>query len=311
MFLTTTAYFIYFPIPLVDRWFIVCTPQLVKMLLSMLLFMIGAVQAITDARNGQGLTEFPTNVSADVTVLNLATNSLSHVPPEALQVLPVLSKLDLGSNSLSVFPNLTAVAGSLTQLVLHYNKIGFVDARLVEVLYRLITLTLAHNKLVTFPELASGACHSLRRVDLRANPLASPLSFRHFTALKELNLMGTSLTEMPELGAALLPILKELFLEGPFTMPASTFSRLTALNRFYMPRSLVTALTNPCSYVRELELRSTPLAVCACQHLWIKLVATMGPYVLVPDANCSGTMWSAMTLQHFQEACAVQPRAGT
>ena len=275
------------------------------------LCIVHIVYAVTDTRSNTGLTDFPTDVNADVTKLMLTTNAITHVPPGAIQNLPVLNYLGIAANLFTAFPNLTAVADSLENLYAYDNEIAVVDGTLLEALHKLKKLSLQSNNLVSFPTLTSGACHSLTYLNLAENPLATTPSFMHYTALSDLWLHTTDITDFPAIGDAIL-LISTVRLEKTLIteVPSEFLSGMTSLVALKLTSSSVSSIPSPCGVdMSSLTVlaKSTDIPVCECRHVWLKVAVGEGADIQVDDADCSGYMWSTSTVQQLLDACWVPP----
>ena len=86
----------------------------------------GVVTALESDYSNQGLTQIPTDIPTDTEVLIIDDNDIPHVRSEDFLGLRKLYHIDLSRNELTVFPNLSSVAGTLIELWLARNYISSV-----------------------------------------------------------------------------------------------------------------------------------------------------------------------------------------
>ena len=268
-----------------------------------------SVRAVIDDRSLLGLTDFPTDIPVDVTILKVDQNYIDYVPPEALQGLPVLFVIDLSDNGLTVFPDLTAVANSLEILEIYLNNIAIIDGALLEALYKLTRLDLSDNDLAVFPTLTSGPCYSLTYLNLSQNPLVSTPSFVQYTILSWLLLSNTDLKQAPAVGEGVTLTMLELDNTAITEISVEFMSKLSVETLIIMD-SPVALLPSPC--VADLSdvilLATPPLPVCECRHVWLKAAVEMGAAIDVgSDPLCSGNLWSTSSMAELLDACWVTP----
>ena len=152
---------------------------------------------------GLGLEEIPGNIPAEETHVVLSSNVISDTT--GLSRLTSLIELDLASNRITAFPNVTSSGSTLVRLVVRENDIREVPVTLLEGLTSLKTLDLAMNLLTEFPDL-SPVASTLRMLPIQENSFVNNDLFAERIAvlveLRYINLSDMACTEMPDLGEA-------------------------------------------------------------------------------------------------------------
>ena len=280
----------------------------ILMITLLLLFsLFQPVPAPTDTRSGTGLTSFPTDFDPAVTKIMLTTNSITDIPPSELTNLPVLNYIGIAENSLTVFPDLTPIAGTLEKLYAYENLMTTVDGTLLEALNVLTHLSLQNNLLTTFPTITSGSCLTLEYLNIANNPIVSPIYLDQFVVLNDLWLKYTEVSEIPDVGASSQTLVK-LRLESTnvVEVPVKKITALANVEWLYFTSTSVTNVPSPCNVVvADLDVRvtSTSVDLCSCRHVWMKLVEELGGKVVFDDMDCYGETWSTTNTQHLIDNC--------
>ena len=132
-----------------------------------IMIFISDVRAETLDFWNRSLTSIPFHqISDEVTDLGLIRNKIAAV--DTFLFYPYLENLMLGSNLLSIFPNLCASGSSIKQLGLKNNHISHIPPERLDCLRSLRTLGLAQNKLSSFPAV-SGPGRTLKKLDIGNN----------------------------------------------------------------------------------------------------------------------------------------------
>ena len=106
-------------------------------------------------RENQSISSVPNNIPPEVISVRLGTNELTEIPDDAFSHLYRLENLFVPENQLTVFPNLSSVAGTLSTLELMKNDIVYVDGILINQLEKLIRLDLSNNPINQLPDLTA------------------------------------------------------------------------------------------------------------------------------------------------------------
>ena len=128
----------------------------------------------------------------------LEFNSIASVPQKALSGVTSLKYLQLSSNRLTEFPDLSEVAGTLTTLLLDKNQIKNVKSEYINVLTKLEILGLTENKILSLPDL-SGVATKLSELHLYWNQLEK---FPHaYKRAKSLTMVGVNRNNLEDIKA--------------------------------------------------------------------------------------------------------------
>ena len=120
--------------------------------------------ALKYTRTSEGLTEFPSNISSEVTWINLMANKIIDVPLDLNQT--SLRYLYLDVNWIADFPDLSSVSATLNVLGLSYNKITKIPADLLNALTRLSYFRIASNPIIEVIPDVSGPGTTLTNMDV-------------------------------------------------------------------------------------------------------------------------------------------------
>ena len=120
--------------------------------------------ALKYTRTSDGLTEFPNNISSEVTWINLMSNKIIDVPLDLNQT--SLRYLYLDVNRIADFPDLSSVSATLNVLGLSYNKITKIPADLLNALTRLSYFRIASNPIIEVIPDVSGPGTTLTNIDV-------------------------------------------------------------------------------------------------------------------------------------------------
>eukprot|EP00124_Ichthyophonus_hoferi_P003498 Ihof_evm2s306 gene=Ihof_evmTU2s306 len=221
---------------------------------------------------GNGLLKYPEDLIKCTTVesVDLSCNLLTQVPElqcprlsglllfgnklsqlEKGITVPHLWVLDLGSNLLSEFPNLSSCLHLIT-IDLSSNQITTINDAAVASVKSVKTLKLQYNQLRFLPD-SIGWLLKLQRFYVHCNQLTSlPSTISNMIALQELNVSENHLTSVPDDLCVNMPNLKTLDLSfNKITTCPSSIWQCSSLKILSIQNNLITDLNLP-SEPREL-----------------------------------------------------------
>ena len=105
--------------------------------------------------------------------LTASYNKLVQLDTSTFNNFNVISEIRLVSNSLTNFPNLSAVAETLRLLEVQRNSISTISSGIISTLIHLEELDLSNNKLTSFPFQELIPLPKLRTLNLRRNNIVS------------------------------------------------------------------------------------------------------------------------------------------
>ena len=111
--------------------------KMMQMLVLLLCLQLGQT-LINEIHKKENLTSVPNNLGKDAHLIDLSFNNIASISPTDFSGFPALLSLDLGSNMLTQFPDLQAVAATLNILDLSNNSISNIDANLMNKLLNLL-----------------------------------------------------------------------------------------------------------------------------------------------------------------------------
>lgn len=219
--------------------------------------------------------------TGDLLRLNVARNSLSEVPSEALLQLKNLNQLDLSFNKIKyIEENTFAGMDKLDTLNLNNNKIEELGPRFFEGMPRVTSLKLDYNKIKTIHDEAFyGLEEQLQSLSLQSNKISRfpTASLRPLHQLKTLHLNDNNVSalsegDFQEFGDHL----QNLWLDNNWIsdIPTPTFEDLTSLEWLKLNnnklRTLPYELVEPIlDTVKHIDIHGNPL-VCDCEMKWYK-----------------------------------------
>ena len=203
-----------------------------------------------------------------LTELILRDNNITNVSDEAFSGTKI-SRLDLSYNSLTVFPNLSSIAGTLKELNLANNNLIAVNQRHLSELKYLENLDLSSNEYETympdFTEVGSLAPSSAK-LELKMNGL--PMKTTTFCHFHKVTLVGNESSSVPKLNCSGPSRLVDLRSNSRGYTSATDFSTMilpSTVKRFYCAGNDLQMFPDlPSKYRKQLKglyLRDNHIAV--------------------------------------------------
>eukprot|EP00435_Cladocopium_sp_Y103_P012028 s4829_g3.t1 len=172
---------------------------------------------------------------AQLWTLELDSNEISSIAPDAFQGLEKLQKLDLFGNEISsIAPDAFQSLAQLETLNLYWNKISSIPTDAIRGLVRLQTLNLGNNDISSIPTDAFRGLKQLQHLDLSSNEISSiPTdAIRGLVRLQHLDLGGNKISSIPTDALQSLVQLQHLDLGYNWmisSIPADAFQSLVQL----------------------------------------------------------------------------------
>nr|QBF81015.1 leucine-rich repeat-containing protein [Pinctada fucata] len=203
-----------------------------------------------------------TDISTNITSLNLKGNNLSTIAADNLAELPNLEYLFLDANKITSIQNGTFSRNpELKKICLDQNSLEEVSPGVFFNLESLDTIYLKKNKISRLRSYAFYNMTSLHHIDMTGNGLKSieAEAFYGVENLRRLTLTDNLLTSVPSETFKLIPNLKYLYIENNriSKLMNQTFSMLKNLTRLYLSH-------NKLSYIGDYVFKDVPI-----QYLWM------------------------------------------
>ena len=138
----------------------------------------------------------PGEIPLNIEKLVLSDNRLTAVSSDDFEGLYQLYWLDLSLNFLTVFPNLSSVAGTLCIIDIRGNQLSIIPAQHLDILTKVEELLIRNNNLASIPNVV-GPSNSLNFLSLGWNNFKN---FPHLAnlgkSLSKVNIRGNSITKI-------------------------------------------------------------------------------------------------------------------
>jgi len=222
---------------------------------------------------------FPHDIPQDVTKIVVQGTKIKAI--DYIEPFPNLTKMFLGKNSLTQFPDLSNVSNNLQQCFLSSNNIAAVD--FIPKLKMLQVLALGANKLTRLPDLTN-ISGSLEELYLEDNQIFVVDGIARMLVLRILTLTSNRLTEFPDLDAA-GSVLQELDLVNNSikNIPNRVLKPLVALKRLHLGNrndEQFPVLPNICAMGRNRMSLAILLysnqTICGISAVYVKLALEAG-----------------------------------
>ena len=136
-------------------------------------------------RSDDSLTAVPPDIPADSVEVVLSNNNIQFISDNSFEHLYQVRILNLNSNSLSDFPNLTSVADTLMELYLNHNELATIRQGNLDILTQLVVLEMEDNQITSEDMPSFSNLMKLIRLNIVKNLLA-----------KFPNMTGTSMSAL-------------------------------------------------------------------------------------------------------------------
>jgi Leucine-rich repeat (LRR) protein len=263
-------------------------------------------------------------------------NLLRTIAAQAFDGCSRLEKLMLHKNSLSEFPDLTGAKDTLWLIKLDENKIHSILPSRLDALINLNSLSMNKNILTSFPNVA-GPSRTLTTLTLSANAftripkldvIGASLKFLYLDdcaglvamhaadvaglpRLEKLSLKRSAITAIPALSS--VPPGLTIDLEGSPMKEVAAEVMMTMGGggglTFLLVSTPIEKLPSTCGEVSDrLDLTGTPIALCSCDMLWLKMAWDASTVTLDLPVTCSGLDWQqASPQQLYDTVCETAP----
>ena len=283
-------------------------------------------------RSKAGLTAIPWNdVPTDAEHVNFADNQIREVPTGIFDHLYQVRILKLDHNELTAFPNLTLLGDTLEILHLFNNDLVYVNAEFLDPLVNLNTLYMPDNPhLSNFPP-SEGLGTSLVNFAINKCNFKTLPDVTHMTKLNYFGFDGNplktiseseicALNSLDQLNAANLGIenfpnllcasnsASDVDLNDNSKLaqvPIENAAALFEVTTLHIKNTKIEYLPPTCSKTPAsltIYASGSPLKLCECENAWLKQLSASG-VIDVDDMDCSGVMWSALTLDGLLGRC--------
>lgn len=222
--------------------------------------------AVTYDKSHLNLTDIPReNITTDTEILNLNNNHIENTTADDFLGLTSLTVLNISSNHLSEFLNLTHVGSTLLSLDLSYNLITEVSKESLMVLTSLNSLKLVYNQITTVPDF-SPLADLLGYLTIGFNNMTgwNVNSLSYFTKLKLLSAQATNLDVFPNLTASAAKLnWLSVGINNIAAVPEELFFSLTRLKTVYLHENQLERFPRSTSesimVIRDLHLKHNKL----------------------------------------------------
>ena len=285
-----------------------------------------------------GLITFPdlSPIGSTLKFLYVSRNDFTTINKVLLEDLVVISMIDISSNQLTLFPDFEDINDTLDTLKMGSCQISDIPFDFLNQLIVLEDVNFDNNLLTEFPD-APGPGNTLKYLHLDSSLLPSvpylPLmgrNIRHLylhdnpithvpptvlqplDSLQKLILDGSHLTQISHFTPLVTDTLEQLHLStisnpSPISkVGAQALQSMNEVDDVYMENTQLTSLPPTCfDQPTTLYLKNTPLDLCTCELVWLKIAAGHGLTPDVTDVMCPGTttMWSLLSVDELSGVC--------